>query len=194
MGDTLSSSFSSSSRKKKKKKTGSENSLCLGKIFCVLEKNVKFPTFFLEGIFFSLFSLFSQCNGDPARNDQCSLTVNIKVRKELLKPLLFLHGLDEVGEADLRHVDVVVHDHAVIEGYVDQTRHVPHARHGVVTYNKGLFGYIWYFKILIKETQRRQYEGHNTPRGYFIIPLCPNELRILNPYRGCSIHADPCPL
>ena len=27
-----------------------------------------------------------------------------------------------------------------------------------------------------------------------IIPLCLNELRILNPYRGCSIHADPGPL
>ena len=29
---------------------------------------------------------------------------------------------------------------------------------------------------------------------FFIIPLCSNELRILNPYRECSIHADPGPL
>ena len=27
----------------------------------------------------------------------------------------------------------------------------------------------------------------------FIIPLCSNELRILNPYRGCSIRAIPAP-
>ena len=29
---------------------------------------------------------------------------------------------------------------------------------------------------------------------FFIIPLCPNELRILDTYRVCSIHANPGPL
>ena len=29
---------------------------------------------------------------------------------------------------------------------------------------------------------------------FIIIPLCSNVLRLLNPYRGCSIHADPGPL
>ena len=28
-------------------------------------------------------------------------------------------------------------------------------------------------------------------RAFIIIPLCSNELRILNPYRGCSIGAIP---
>ena len=35
------------------------------------------------------------------------------------------------------------------------------------------------------------YSGYKRQGLHLIIPLCPNELRLLNPYRGCSIHATP---